>query len=216
MPPMRPRTRMPAMRTLAMRRPGIRMLQCRIPLQTPILRPAPQLPPLPRPDIRMLQYRTPLRMLSLRRPLLRIPTCLTQSFRVPSHPAPSTGRGGTQPWIPRTSRNRLKQQAARLRARQSTCRLTTRTRCPTDTRSRQVLASVCTTRREASSTTTRSPKSGCLAKRSLRPTASSRPTDPANPRDSAATLYLADHRDDLAKHGCVIARYGIERRVVRH
>src|SRR5580693_4694761 len=101
-------------------------------------------------------------------------------------------------------------------ARRSTCRWTTRTSRLTVTPSRPVRNLACITRPAARSTTTPSPKSGCPAKKSRKPTASSRPTKPGTARRRCPALYLADHGDDLAEHGRVVAGDGIERRVVRH
>src|ERR1700742_3267122 len=93
-------------------------------------------------------------------------------------------------------------------------------RYPRDIPSRPALVSVCTTPLVARSTRTRSPKSGCTAKKSRKPTVSRRPTNPGDAADlvgpSRPALDLTNHRDDLAEHGRLITGDGIECRVVRH
>ena len=162
-PPMTPRTPMPITPMPTTPRPGTPTLPSRTPRQTATLRPAPQNLPCPRTNTSTSQRRTPPRMSSRQRPPLRRSMWRAPSFRVLSHPEYNKEPGGTRPWTPRTRRTRV--WRARTGDRQSTCRSTTRTRCQTDTRSRQALVSVCITPRAATSIRTRSPKSGCRANR---------------------------------------------------
>src|SRR6185312_11204006 len=92
---------------------------------------------------------------------------------------------------------------------------TTHIRCRTDTRSRRTPARAFTTCRTTPCMTRRWLKSGSPVKESHRPTDSTRQGNRAGLGPLAAS-DLADHRDDLAQHGGVVTRDGVESRIVWH